>query len=140
VTDGTAPSDVLVRYRVTGGQIQVDQRLTVFEDGRAELDERHRSREEISLEVDAAELERLRAALAEIPASRWSGTSGLARARLKRNLARALPHNRFHGARTHFELRRGGHAISGYADDPGDLAAVPILDSLRLRAIRSAPR
>ena len=140
MADGTEPSGVLVRYRVVGGPMHVDQRLTVREDGHAEVDERHRSRGEISVEVEPGELERLREALAVLPESRWSGAAGLAWARLKRNTVRAIPHNRFHGARTHFELRRGGRAISGYADDAGDLAAVPLLDALRVRAIRSAPR
>ena len=35
---------VLVRYRVLGGPVGVDQRLTVFEDDAVELNERHRSR------------------------------------------------------------------------------------------------
>ena len=75
-------STILVRYRVHGGPVNVDQRVTVFDDGTAELDERHRSRDSIRLELDAAELERLRAALEAVPAERWSRSRSLSLAKV----------------------------------------------------------
>jgi hypothetical protein len=51
--------------------VSVDQRVTVFEDGAVELDERHRSRDPTWFCLDAAELDQLRSALEEV-AVRWS--------------------------------------------------------------------
>src|SRR5262245_34399190 len=70
VDQGEHPG-VLVRYRVCGGPVAVDQRLTVFEDGAVELDERHRTRDSIRLRIDQTELDELRSALEQLPSRRW---------------------------------------------------------------------
>jgi hypothetical protein len=57
VEDAAPEVGILVRYRVVRGPVDVDQRLTVFEDGAVVLDERHRTRDAIRLQLDAAELE-----------------------------------------------------------------------------------
>ena len=117
----------------------VDQRLTVFEDGAVQLDERHRSRDPTWLRLRAPELDRLRAALEELPERRWSM---LARPRLIRaknlfNLFRTVPMPSV----AHFQLKRGGRAIvGGTAKDPDLAALVELLDSVRVHAVRARPR
>ena len=92
---------VLVRYRVLGGPVSVDQRLAIFEDGAVELDERHRSRDPTWLRLDAAELDRLRSALDEVPESRWSTLPRLALVRAKSRVLLSLSLNQFEGSGTH---------------------------------------
>jgi len=137
--EGGGRPGVLVRYRVFGGPVAVDQRLTVFEDGAVQLDERHRSRDPTWLRLRAPELDRLRAALEELPERRWSM---LARPRLIRaknlfNLFRTVPMPSV----AHFQLKRGGRAIvGGTAKDPDLAALVELLDSVRVHAVRARPR
>jgi hypothetical protein len=131
-----------VRYRVFGGPVSVDQRLTVFEDGAAQLDERHRDRDAIWLSVDAAELESLRAALHELPPQRWVTPVRLALARIMR-LVRGLfiPTAPGSPPGTHFELRWGRHTIVDVTPaDPALAAVVELLDGLRVRAVQAQPR
>jgi hypothetical protein len=136
--DGGRPG-VLVRYRVFGGPAAVDQRLTVFEDGAVELDERHRSRDPTWLRLDASELDRLRAALEELPARHWSVLSRLGLMRVK-DLFTLFPGVRVPSG-AHFQLKRGGRAIvGGTAEDPELAALVELLDSLRVQAVRAHPR
>jgi hypothetical protein len=130
---------VLVRYRVFGGPVAVDQRLTVFEDGAVQLDERHRSRDPTWLRLHGPELDRLRAALDELPARRWSvlARPGLIRAKNLFTLFRTVPTPSV----AHFQLKRGGRAIvGGTAKDPDLAALVELLDSLRVHAVRARPR
>lgn len=130
---------VLVRYRVFGGPVAVDQRLTVFEDGAVQLDERHRSRDPIWLRVDGADLERLRSLLDSLPAQRWSGRIRLAMTRVRRVFF--LSPTDLVSSGTQFHLRRGRRAVvSGAVEDPDIAAAVELLDALRGRAVRSLPR
>lgn len=134
---------VLVRYRVVGGPVDVDQRLTVFDDGAVELDERHRTRDTIRLHLDAAELEGVRAALEQIPREVWgSGLPHLTLARMKRALRGTW--TIFPDSGSDYELRRGRRAIHGARDDIGEsILVTPLvdrLDELRVRAIRAVPR
>jgi hypothetical protein len=118
----------LLRYHVHGGPVRVDQRLTVYEDGSIELDERHRSREAVRLEVGAGELERMRELLGSLSSRR----PGLGE-RLRHHLSPAK------GPR--FTLRWDRHKISAAdPDDPALAELLSLLDELRIRAIRSQPR
>lgn len=105
----------------------LDQRLTVFEDGRVQLDDRKaRGRSEIL--ASAGEIEGVRAALDAIPAERWTGRVALA-------LRALLPR---HHESMRIELGRGsrwivGHAGSADSDLSGLLAC---LDELLARAVR----
>ena len=145
---------VLVRYRVLGGPVSVDQRLTVFEDGSVELDERHRSRDPTWLRLDAAELNRLRSALSDVPESRWSILPRLALARAKRAFIAFFSLNDF-DTFTYFELKQDHHVIAGETtrfaraptwppwSGPRDVevaAVLRVLGALRVRAIRLHPR
>ena len=123
---GTAPE--LLRYRVHGGHVRVDQRLTLFEDGTGELDERHRTRDPIRLEVSSREVERIRGLLGTVSSRRGSAGDWLRR--------RISP---VKGPR--FRLTWGGHKITAVDPDDPELAElVALLDEIRLRAIRSQPR
>jgi hypothetical protein len=118
----------LLSYRVHGGPVRVDQRLTVFEDGSGELDERHRSRDSVRIEIGSAELARIRELLETVPPRR--GGFG---AWVRRQFS---PHE---GPR--FRLEWDGHKIT--AADPGDpnlTELLSLLDDLRVRAIRAEPR
>ena len=134
-------TDILVRYRVSGGPAAVDQRLTLFEDGAAELDERHRSRDAVRIQLDRAELEAIREALEGVSAARWAGPGRRVLARAGRSV-REMPRrmsNAPPGARV--EVSRGGRAIvDPEAGDPDLDALVTLLDSARVRAIRAEPR
>ena len=125
----------LVRYRVWGGPVAVDQRLTVFEDGALELDERHRSRPPISLRTDPTEVEEVRGLLDGVPDHLWMGHTRAAFARTGRTLGLSRAPG------TRFEIRRGGRVIVGpRAEDPDLAALVERLDELRLRVLRAHPR
>jgi hypothetical protein len=122
----TAPE--LLRYRVHGGPVRVDQRLTVFEDGFAELDEHHRSREPVRIEIGSGELERIRELLDTV-SPRRAGFGGWVRRQFS-------PHE---GPR--FRLDWDGHKITAAdPDDPNLPELLSLLDEIRVRAVRSQPR
>jgi hypothetical protein len=132
------PTEILVSYRVGGGAANVDQRLTVYEDASAELDERHRSRDSITLQLDAAELRKLKAGLEAVPADAWSSRMGLALGRqghlLKRSIGR-VP------ADADVRVMREGKGLGGRAlEDPNVASLIEQLDEIRVRAVRSEPR
>lgn len=121
--------------------MSVDQRLTVFEDGAVELDERHRSRDPTWLRLDAAEFDRLRSALEEMPERRWSILPKLALIRVTSAVTLSLSLNQFETRGTHFELKRGRRVIAGESPPDFDVAAVvTLLDALRVHAVRLHPR
>jgi hypothetical protein len=131
-------SDALLTYRVGGGPANVDQRMTVHEDGRVELDERHRSRNAVALQLDAADLRKLKAGLEAVPADAWSSRMGLVLGRqghlLKRSIGR-VP------ADADVRVMRDGKGLGGRAlDDPNVASLVEQLDEIRVRAVRSEPR
>ena len=135
----TDASEVLVRYRVSGGPVRVDQRLSVLSDGTVELDERHRGREAIRLTIGSSELERVRSALDTAEPDRWPTGFGFTWQKLKGRLRDLLPYVQ---PRTHFELRRGRHATA-WPDanlDPSVADLVETLDEIRVRAVQSQPR
>jgi hypothetical protein len=135
-----APENPLVEYRLLGGPVGIDQRLTVFADGMVELDERHRRRDRTRFRIEPEELERLRSTLAEVPAAALSGGPTLAQARAKAGL-RALLRMRggAHVGRTYFRLGVGGRSIAGQADEITDADGTrALLEELRARAVRLA--
>ena len=122
----TAPE--LLRYRVHGGPVRVDQRLTVFEDGFAELDERHRSRDPVRIEIGSAELARIRELLDNV-SPRRAGFGDWVRRQFS-------PHE---GPR--FRLDWDGHKITAVdPEDPNLPELLSLLDEIRVRAVRSQPR
>jgi hypothetical protein len=123
---GTAPE--LLRYRVYGGPVRVDQRLILFEDGSGELDERHRSRNPIRIEAASREVERIRELLGALT-DRRGGVGEWLRQRV----------SPVEGHR--FRLTWEGHKVTAPdPDDPALAELLTLLDELRLRAIRSQPR
>jgi hypothetical protein len=145
VEDAAPEVGILVRYRVVGGPVDVDQRLTVFEDGAVVLDERHRTRDAIRLQLDAAELEEVRSALAQIPDEVWGlALPRLAWGRVRRALATAWIPDHSTASASDYELRHGRKAIFkekvAIAEYIDIRAAVTLLDALRLRAVRAEPR
>jgi hypothetical protein len=116
----------------------VDQRLTVFADGRVELDERHRRRDRSEITIGVEELERMRAALEQVPEGAWSRGPNLAVRRAASalgDLFRLWPRPNL--GRSYFQLRREGRTISGEAGE--ETVAEParaLLDELRVRAVR----
>jgi hypothetical protein len=153
--DERGAQPVLVRYRLIGGPAAVDQRMTVFEDGAVQLDERHRSRDPTWLRLDPAEVERLRAALEGIPERRWSILPRLLMARARSGVGLLLGASEWKTSGAHFELRRGHRAIAGEPtrfaqargwapwSEPANsdvMAAVTLLDALRVDAVRTHPR
>jgi hypothetical protein len=131
----------LVRYRLHGGGAHVDQRITVFDDGLVELDERHRRRGRTRLTIGEGELEQLRAALGRIPDARWSlgPTLALSRARFALGELFTLWHQQ-RQARTFFQLRSGRRSIAAETESASlDIEdARALLDSLRVHAVRLA--
>ena len=108
--------------------MRVDQRLTVFDDGTAELDERHRSRDPIRLELGSGELERIRELLGTISDRRGSVGDWF-----RRRLSPTDGHR--------FRLEWNGHKITAAdPEDPSLTELLALLDDLRIRAIRSQPR
>jgi hypothetical protein len=138
-----AHGPVLVRYRVVGGPVAVDQRLTVFEDGAVELHERHRRRSSARLRLDAGELQRLRHALERVPTDRWSTFPRMTLSRAGSAIIGGFG-SVFRGIETsgtHYELRRGRRRISGQISTDVDVPApVTLLDELRVAAVRAEPR
>ena len=136
--DNASQTEILLTYRVRGGPAHVDQRMTVYEDGRIELDERHRSREPVALQLDAAELRKLQAGLDAVPAEEWSSPAGLALGRfgnlLKTSIGRVPPN-------ADIRVTRGGRALGGSAlEDPNVASLVEQLNEICARAVRSEPR
>jgi hypothetical protein len=128
----------LLSYRVRGGAANVDQRLTVNEDGTVELDERHRSRDSISLQLDAAELRKLRAGLESVPEEAWKSPARLALGRFGHHLKASIGRI---PADAGVRVTRGGRALGGRAlEDPNVASLVEQLDEIRVRAVRSEPR
>jgi hypothetical protein len=123
---------LLVRYRRVG--LGMDQRLVVFEDGGAELDERHRTRASTSLTIDPKDLGRLWVALQEVPDRRWSIRPALTISRM-RVAARWVFDFREDPGTLFFQMKRGRRSISGVAGERTDLAAIVLLDSLMIQAI-----
>jgi hypothetical protein len=122
----TAPE--LLRYRVHGGHVRVDQRLTLFDDGTGELDEHHRSRDPIRVEVGSGELQRIRELLDALSTRRGSAADWI--------LRRISP---VRGPR--FRLSWAGHKITAAdPDDPALAELLALLDELRVNAVRSQPR
>jgi hypothetical protein len=105
----------------------LDQRLTVFEDGRVSLEDR-KARDRSQVEAASDEIARLRSLLDAVPDDAWHGIAGA--------LARGMAPRPHEGMR--FELRRGSRRISGYAGrHDADVAPVlAALDELLGRAVR----
>jgi hypothetical protein len=119
---------VLLSYRVHGGPVRVDQRLTVSEDGQVELDERHRSRDPVRLEIGSGEVERIRELLTTVSDRRMG-------------VGEWLAHHLSQGKGPRFRLDWDRHKIT--AADPSDPnlgELLSLLEELRVRAIRSQPR
>jgi hypothetical protein len=129
-----------VQYRLIGGPVRVDQRVTVFADGLVELDERHRSRDPVEVTIGAQELERMRAALEQVPEEAWSRGPNLAFRRVAsalRDVFRLWPRPDL--GRSYFQLRCEGRTISGQAGDETEAEpARALLDDLRVQAMRRA--
>ena len=124
-------ADALVRYRVvTPGSAKV--RMTVFEDGAVELrvgtDSRSRRYQS---QIDQAEVDALRSALAAVPAARWSHPLRQARPSVA-EFFREL--NDGYIPPTQFQLTRKGRVIFGKRIDDDTLAPMLArLDALRIR-------
>jgi hypothetical protein len=119
---------VLLSYRVHGGPVRVDQRLTVSEDGQVELDERHRSRDPVRLEIGAGELERIRELLASVSDRRMG-------------VGEWLAHRLSQAKGPRFRLEWDGHKITALDPrDPNLAELLSLLEDVRVRAIRSQPR
>ena len=121
-------ADELIRYRRAGGMAGLDQRLTVYRDGRAVLDDRKANGDAV-VQAELAEVERIAALIDQVPASRWHSALGA--------LGRALLPRPHEGMR--FELRRGSARISGHAGK-ADTDLAPLLaqlDELLARSVRA---
>jgi hypothetical protein len=105
----------------------LDQRLTVYEDGRVALDDR-KARGRSELQATEAEITTLRSLLDAVPDNAWHGLAGAF-------LRNVLPG---HHEAMRFELRRGSRRITGHAGrHDAELAAVLAdLDELLARAVR----
>ena len=105
----------------------LDQRLTVFADGRVQLNDR-KARGGAEILATSEEIATLTARLDSVPAERWRGRLGA--------IAHALlPH---HHEAMRFELRIGARSIGGVAGRAdADLAPLlAALDGLLARAVR----
>lgn len=122
----TAP--VLLRYRLSGGPVRIDHVLTIREDGTAELNERHRSRDPLWLEIPSRELERIRTLLEGVEPPRAS---------LGQRLGRLFSGGDATRVRLEWE---GGKITRADPDDPTVVELFELLDEIRLRAVRSQPR
>jgi hypothetical protein len=122
----TAP--VLLRYRLSGGPVRIDHLMVVREDGSGELDERHRSRDAIRLEVSSRELDRIRELLGSVEQSRPS---------LGERVGRLF--SSAGGTRIRLDWD-GGKITAPDPDDPSLRELLELLDEIRLRAMRSQPR
>lgn len=136
-----ADAEILVRYRTVGGPVAVDQSLTVHSNGFVVLEERHRNRGPTELRVSLKELDRIRSALDQIPAWRWSSGSGLNSLRFRSHVKALLtPWDDYKfDHRPFFELALADRSIAGeVGDEPAAEAALELLDSLRVHAVRTA--
>jgi hypothetical protein len=136
---------VLVSYRVFGGTTGVDHRLTVFENGAVELDERHRSRDSIWIQMSPSELEGLRSALSELPPDLWSRPTRLGLARIGDGFRGLLgflnPFDMDIDSEMDFRIRWGKRVIFGREVlDPELVKVMGPLDAVRIRTVRSVPR
>jgi len=123
---------------VAGGPVAVDQRLTVFEDGVVEFDERHRSRDPLRSQLRSLELEELRTALDELPAERWSRFVSLTAARKLLWPPFGFPKP---PSGTRRQVNRGRRGIIERELNEPDVAGVfDRLDEVRLRVLRDHPR
>jgi hypothetical protein len=128
-----------LRYRVHGGTMKVDQRLTLREDGTAELDERHRRRGATTLALGATEMDALRAVLDQVPEGLWSRVPPPLRIR-GRDLWRIFGIGQQHFVPLKFSLRRQGRNLAGWLEDPDQEVADLLrrLEDIRARAVREA--
>ena len=120
----------------------VDERLTVFDDRAVELDERHRSRDSVWIELEEPELDQLRFALERVPDRYWSRLPKLTMLSAEASLLDLFTVNEFETPDRLFELRRGRRRIAGDFRNP-DYGVAPLvkwLDALRLRAVRLRTR
>jgi hypothetical protein len=118
----------LVTYRRTGGMAGLNQRLTVFEDGRVRLEDRRaRGRSEVT--AAPGDVDALRAALDAVPDEEWHGWAGAL-------MRRSMPRGHAEGMR--FEVRCARGRVTGHAGrHDAELAAVlGSLDELLARAVR----
>ena len=133
----------LVRYRVveSGLPAMVDERLTIFDDGAVEFDERHRSRDSMWFELEEAELQRLRFALEQVPSRYWSRLP-LAMLKAKLALHDAFTFNEFQTPDRLFELWRRRRRIAGdFRNPPPEIETLmKSLDAVRVEALRLHPR
>jgi len=129
-----------VQYRHIGGPVGVDQRLTIYEDGQAQLEEHHRSRAATELTISAENLAQIRDALDQIPEESWSGAPALALVKAKAAARQTLAAwFRSRPDPTRFELRKGGRAIAGEVGEASEADnARALLDEVRIDAIRRA--
>jgi hypothetical protein len=122
-----AGSPALISYRRRGGMAGLDQRLALYGDGRAVLDDR-KSRARTEVHATPREAERVAALVEEVPAELWHGRLG--------TLARSLaPHPR---EAMRFELGAGSRWIVGVAGQ-AEAQLAPLLaqlDELLARAVR----
>lgn len=105
----------------------LDQRLTVFEDGRVTLEDR-KARARCEVTATPGEIEALGTAIEGVPNGEWHGWAG---ALVRRSMPRGHEGMRF-------ELRCGHGRITGHAGrHDAELAAVlASLDELLARAVR----
>ena len=105
----------------------LDQRLSVYEDGRVALEDR-KARSGSEIQAEPGEIDAVRSLIDEVPEGRWHGLAGaIGRGMLPR------PHESMR-----FELRRGSKRIHGAAGR-AEADLVPLLaelDELLARAVR----
>ena len=130
-----------MHYRVVGGPVGVDQRLSLFEEGSVELDERHRTRDATLVTIGAGDLQTVCAELDQLPEDLWSSSPKLWL------LTRRVAWQRFLGRRPQidlgarfFQLKRGRRYIAGELEDrdPRLTELLDFLESLRAAAVRRA--
>jgi hypothetical protein len=122
-----SPGSELVRYRRAGGMAGLDQRLTVYDDGRVVLED-HKARSRSEVQATDTEIANVHSLLEAVPQDAWHG---LAATLLRNSLPRPAEGMRF-------ELRRGSRRITGHAGrhDAPLAAVLAELDELLARAVR----
>jgi hypothetical protein len=121
-------SGTLLRYRLSGGPVRIDYDLTIRDDGTAEVDERHRSRDPIRLEIPSRELERIRTLLASLSEPTLS---------FGERFGRLFAGSGGMKIRLEWDV---GKITRTDPDDPTLVELLELLDQIRLRAVRSVPR